>query len=89
MSKRVSRSRNSDIVALAQFDPEDTLSVLLANTWNGVLTYLSLPSKLTQELDLASLGTAIRSTIESGSTIGRNDREWGEMAVSSITGFSG
>ena len=55
----------------------------------GVVSYLSLPSKLAHDDVLASYGTPSRSTIESGSMIGRKDKVCAQMAVSKMTGFSG
>lgn len=51
--------------------------------------YLSRPSKLTHAPDRALYGTPIRSRIVSGSTIGRKDKVCGQMAVTSMMGFSG
>lgn len=53
------------------------------------LPYLSFPSKLAQQLALASYGTPILNTIVSGRMIGLKLNVCGEMAVTSMTGFSG
>lgn len=54
-----------------------------------VIVHLNFPSKLTQAVDLLSLGTLALSTEESGNTTGRNDNVCAQMGVMSIAGTDG
>lgn len=62
---------------------------LVCRSWIVAEAYLSLPSKLTQQLALASYGTPIRNTSVSGRITGRKLSVCGAMAVTKITGFEG